>query len=785
MKHTTRDIGRTRIRLLKVITRLAAGILVVLIMPACSTTEKIPEGEFLYNGMKIKVTPENRDEKLPAEMVSDVKKAVDAKPNNPWPLLRPYKRNPFPFGLWVYNHWSDSAGGLKGWIYRKWAREPVLVSDVRPDTRVKMIKTILNNNGYFNSSVNYQLLQKKNPKKADVAYNVEVGEPYLIDSLIYLDQPESSMCRFIDSLAQKSKYLVPGERFCVDSLSAERVRIANAMRNKGYYFFRPDYIEFLADSLITPGRIALKMSVADNTPDIAKLQYRTGQIHTTVLRRSTRNPGIPDTLQTNKGELVVYKPAKLRKNLIPSCITFREGKLLSVRDMDRTQTRLSRLGIFGNIEIQPVPADTNPENPVLDVYITCQFERPIEASLEANVTSKSNSYLGPGLIFGLTNNNLFGGAERLNVQLYGSYEWQTGSNRSSVFNSYEVGIGSSLAFPRLLAPKFIRRTNRELNWTTITLNGNLLNRPHYFQMAEVSAGISYEWNSSRRVSHSFTPFKLTYSKLLRTTHDFDSIMAENPAVALSFESQFIPEMSYTYTYDRWFEREHNNNLNFTATIKEAGNLFWCIWRAAGVEGRKELFGMPFSQFVKAQAQLVYSHRLVKYSDQWLVTRLLIGAEHAYGNSTAVPYAEQFYIGGANSIRAFAVRSLGPGSYRPPEELLNGYFDQTGTFKLEMNAEYRFPIVSVLHGAVFLDAGNIWVLKNDPSRPGGQLKANTFLKDIALGTGVGLRVDIGMMVIRADLGYGLHAPYNTGYGGYFNIKPNIKACAFHLAIGYPF
>lgn len=758
-------------------------IIFTLLAQSCSTTEKIPEGEMLYNGMKIKFETPGK-EKLPGEMVSDLTKAVNVRPNNPWPFLTPYKRDPFPFGLYVYNHVSDSAKGLKGWFYNKFATPPVLVSDVRPETRLKMLETILDNNGYFDNSTSFQIEPKKNPKKGDIHYTVKVGKPYMLDSIIYMNDEKSKIAQFIDSVARKSKYLKPGERFCVDSLSAERVRIANAMRNRGYYYFRPEYIEFLADSLITPGSIALKLTIAENAPDIAKLQFRTGDIHTTVLRRSNRRIGTPDTLETSKGELVVFRPAKLRPNLIPSCITFRKGRLLRVRDMDRTQTRLSRLGIFGNIQIQPVPVDTTPENPTLDIYITCQFERPMEASIEANVTSKSNSYLGPGLVLGLTNNNLFGGAERFSLQLSGSYEWQTGKNRSSVFNSYEVGLSASLAFPRLLFPRFVKRSNRELNWTTITLSGNLLNRPHYFQMAEVSAGISYEWNHNRYVSNQWTPFKLTYSKLIRTTHDFDSIMAENPAVALSFESQFTPEMSYTYNYDRWMEREKINGINFSATVKEGGNLFWCIWRAAGVRGRKELFGMPFSQYVKGQAQLVYSRRLKKYTEHWLVSRFLIGAEHAYGNSQTVPYAEQFYIGGANSIRAFTVRSLGPGSYRPDEAQANGYFDQTGSFKVELNTEYRFPIISVLHGAAFIDAGNVWLLRNDPLRPGGQLEAKSFLRDIALGTGVGLRVDIGMMVIRGDLGYGLHAPYDTGTRGYFNI-PFKNAFAFHLAIGYPF
>lgn len=770
--------GRSFVRM-----RLAAVLMsVILLATGCSTTKRLADGELLYNGMKLELHP-SRGEKLPAEMVSDLTKAVNVKPNNPWPLLSPYVRNPFPVGLWVYNNWNDSAKGIKGWLYKKLVAEPVLVSDARPETRLKMLTSILDDNGYFGSRAKYSLQYAKNPKKAKIVYDVDVPEPYLIDSIEYISDG-SKLANHIDRISKRSRYLVKGERFCVDSLSAERTRIANTLRNIGYYYFRPEYIEYLADSLITPHRIALRMSLAANIPDMAKRQYRTGKITTYVMRRNEHQPGTPDTISTIRGDMIVFRPARLRKNVIPSCITFREGAIFSVMMMDLTQSRLSRLGMFKNIQLQPVPADTSATNPLLDLNIYCQFDRPLEATIEANVVSKSNSYLGPGLSFGVTNNNTFGGGEKLSLNFTASYEWQTGRNKGSVFNSYEFGVNASLAFPRLLAPKFIRRTNREINWTTINLGADLMNRPNYFKLAEFHLGLNYEWHPTRNSMNQLTLFKLTYNKLMHTTEAFDSIMDANPAVALSFMSQYIPQLSYTYTLDKFLEREHINGINFTATLTEAGNLFDGIYKLCGVKGEKKLFGTPFSQFVKGQAQLVYSRRLVRGSDQWLVSRVLVGAAHAYGNSKVVPYAEQFYIGGANSIRAFTVRSIGPGSYRPPESLRNGYFDQTGTFKLELNTEYRFPIVSVLHGAAFLDAGNIWLLRNDPSRPGGQLKGKTFLRDIALGTGVGLRVDLGMLVVRGDLGYGLHVPYYDAGKHYFNI-PFKKAFAFHLAIGYPF
>ncbi|MDE6097011.1 MAG: BamA/TamA family outer membrane protein, partial [Muribaculaceae bacterium] len=728
---------------------LCIAVITGIVGVSCSTTRRLGPGEIRYTGVGgFDVVPMDSGSKgkLPADLMSNLKEAANCDPNDY--IIAPFIK--IPLGLWVYNNWNDSAGGIRGWLYNKLVKQPVLISEVRPEMRVKLMEQILDNNGYFGSSASYEVdYGKRNKKKASVDYKIDLSDPYRIDSIVYLSQPEP-LCNFIDSVARKSPYMQKGEIFCVDSLAAERIRIANAMRNRGYYFFRPEYIEFLADSLITPGNIALKLSLAANMPRMARLPYRTGNIYTTVLRNSQTYPGTPDTMQTRKGEVIVMRPARLRKNLIPSCITFRKGKLFSVRDMDRTQTRLSRLGIFGNIQIQPVPVDTTPGNALLDVYTVCQFDQPIEASIEVNATSKSNSYLGPGLILGLSHNNLFGGGERLGVQFNAAYEWQTGRNRGSVFNSYEFGLNASLAFPRLLAPDFIKRTNRELNWTTINLGASILNRPHFFKLAEFNTGITYEWRSARHSVNQFTPFKLTYNKLISTTHEFDSIMAQNPAVALSFQSQFIPQMSYTYTLDKFLERARINGINFTFTVTEAGNIFDAIWRACGVKGEKKLFGTPFSQFIKGQAQLVYSRRLIKGSDQWLVSRALIGAEHAYGNSKEVPYSEQFYIGGANSIRAFTVRSIGPGSYRAPASLRDGYFDQTGTFKIELNTEYRFPIVSVLHGAVFLDAGNIWLLKNDPLRPGGQLRGKTFLRDIALGTGVGLRVDIGMMVLRGSL-----------------------------------
>ncbi len=757
------------------IDRIILLLLIALTCAGCSTTRRLGPDDILYTGVK-KVNIETYEKQRLADGVGgDIKQAVNVKPNNC--LISPSIRYPFPLGLWVYNNWPNPPSGFKHWIYEKLVAEPVLISDVRPEVRIKMIDQILDNNGYFSGQAGYELVKGKNPKKARIIYNVSTGPAYPIDSIILLSD-STRLGAMVDSIINRGTYLHAGNRYCVDSLSSERVRIANALRNKGYYFFKPDFIEYQADSTITRGAIALKVVLNKKIPAFALQPYKTGNIVTTVHRRE--GGGEPDTFQTRRGTVIQYKPSRLRENLIPSCITFRKGKTFSVRDMNRTQTYLSRLGIFNSIEINAVPDSA--DHSLLNVAIDCTFDSPLEAAVEMNVTSKSNSYLGPGLDFRVTNRNIFGGGEQFSIDLVGSYEWQTGKKaKGSVFNSYEVGINASLAFPRLLAPRFIPRSRRELNWTRMNLGADLLNRPHYFKMAQFNMGITYDWRVNRHVNSSLTLFKLTYANLLNTTHEFDSIMDANRAIALSFRNQFIPQMSYQFIMDR--KLNNNNQLNWQFTVQQAGNIFWAIYRACGVKGEKELFGTPFSQFVKGQTQLVWNRRLT--GDQWLVSRVLVGAEHAYSNSKEVPYSEQFYCGGANSVRAFAVRSIGPGSYRVPKGQVNGYFDQTGTFKFEFNVEYRFPIIGPLHGALFLDSGNVWLLKNDPQRPGGLLQGKTFFKDLAVGTGAGLRVDIGMLVVRGDLGVGIHAPYETGKRGYYNMESFGKSLAFHLAIGYPF
>ena len=461
--------------------RYMIALCVAFVAVACSTTSRLGEGEVLYTGVKkLRVNVTDTVE-VPGGVSDNIKSTINVKPNNS--LYSPYVCHPFPLGLWLYNHWSEDEKGIKGWIYRKFVEQPVLISDVRPDLRVKMMEDMLAKNGFFGATSTYELLyDKRNPKKARVNYTVNLPAPKRISEVILLDDT-TELSGQINKIARRDSYLRVGEIFCNDSLADVRNKVADRLRNRGYYFFRPEYLTFKADSTITENGIALKLVYGSNIPEKALRKYVVGNVTTRILLN--KGGGYADTIRTNKGTIVQMKPSKLRDRLIPSCITLRKGQEMRVRSLSTTQSYLSRLGIFNTVSLTVTPLDSV-RTDSLDVDILCRFDTPLESQFEVNLTSKSNSYLGPGLSYGITNRNIFGGAERLSLKLNGAYEWQIGKidngERRSKFSSYEIGLDMELAFPRLLAPKFLKAIKREQSWTRLTLGGDIMNRPHFFRV---------------------------------------------------------------------------------------------------------------------------------------------------------------------------------------------------------------------------------------------------------------------------------------------------------------
>lgn len=754
-----------------------------LLLGACSTTRRLGEGEVLYTGVhRIRIEADS-GVVLSAAAESAAREPLSVAPNNP--LYSPYLRTPFPIGLWAYNYcYTPREKGFRYWFYKRLAKQPVLLSAVQPGLRTRVAVQALENYGHFGSQAACSLRYRKHGRKARVDYTLHVAPPYTYSRIAY-PQPEGTLRPLFDSL-QATSLLRPGAQYNLDTLTQERIRIAAQLRNRGYYYFRPEYLEYLADTTLAPRRVDLRLVLKPDVPAAALESYRVGGI--TVALRNVE-PGPADTLRLRDAEVVAQRPLKLRPRVLARALALQRGELFTVDAQNRTLNELGKLGVFRSVGMSVPPLDSLRGGREIDVRIDAQFDYPVSVSLETDVTSKSNSFLGPGISLKLSDNNLFRGGEVFSVALDGSYEWQTGNKnsggRSSRLNSYELGLNATLDVPRLLA--FGRLSGRlpAPRRTSFQLGLNLMNRPDYFRLIAFSGSAGYDFRTSPSSSHTLTVFRLVYNRLLHTTESFDETLEANPAIALSFRNQFIPSVGYTYTFDRSYGATASRRFYWQNSFSAAGNLLAGVLRLCGERQPQHLFGNRFSQFVRNVSEVKFFQRLGR-RDNWLATRFLVGVGYAYGNSEVMPYSEQFYIGGANSIRAFTVRSIGPGSYRPPAGDRNGYLDQTGDFKLEANVEFRFGIMGRLHGALFLDAGNIWLLKNDPLRPGAELKWRGFWNEIALGTGFGLRYDISYLVLRADLGIGIHTPYpNPDRRGYYNIQSFKDGLGFHLAIGYPF
>lgn len=753
-----------------------------LLLSSCSTTRKLTADETLYVGVKKMKIEAPRKLKLTAAEKSAATGPLSVKPNNP--LYSPYIRSPFPIGLWVYNWNIRKKKGLKWFLYRKLAKKPVLISDVQPELRLKMVENNMKDFGFYGTRTRYEIIHKRNPKKARIRYWVELPEPFRYGTVeLWGWRPAMDS---IMRVYMRQSELKRGRQYDVNILNQERQQMSDMLRNKGYYFFQPGYIEFLVDTTggnqVADVRIGLKQGV----PETALHPYRIRDVKVWV----TGGGGTDgqDSVVTDQVKIVYDSPMFLKPNVITRAVRVRPGQTYSAFRQSRTQANFVRLGVFRFANMTITAPDSLRR--VLDMQIDGDFALPVETEVEVDVSSKSNNLLGPGLTLGINNRNMFHRAENLAVRLTGSYEWQVGgkkegSGNSGLINSYELGLSFNLSVPRLLVPRLLQSKRDRREQTQFQIGTDLLNRHNYFRMISFWGSATYDFNSSLRNYHTVVPFKLNYTYLLKTSHAFDSVVNQNPAVAQSFKNQFIPSMSYTYTFDRPVTYRNPNRLFWQTSVTQAGNIIAGIQYLTGDHSGtgKKILRNQYSQFLKLTSELI-AYKSVDNNNQ-LVMRLMGGIGYAYGNSKVMPYSEQFYIGGSNSLRAFHIRSIGPGSYHPQASRYS-YLDQTGDIKLEGNIGYRFTIYERLKGALFVDAGNIWLLKKDVQRPGGEFRLSGLWKEIALGTGFGLRYDFSYIVVRADLGIPLHAPYDTGKSGYYNIDHRFwKGLVLNLAIGYPF
>lgn len=689
---------------------------------------------------------------------------------------------PWKIGLWVHNGLYDAKGAIGKWVFKTFGTAPVLISQVSPEMRAKVATNTLHNYGYFHGKVDYNVLTEKNAKKAKITYNVRAGQLYRLDSIAYLGYP-THMDSIISSHAHE-RLLKKGDAFSVVNLSNEQTRIETLLRNNGYYYYNAPYTTYRADTIQRKNYVQLQVQPVANRPEKANHPWYIGHTYINI-RNYDGEPLDSQIVRRRYTYNFAGKKMPLRSNIWRHAITHRKGELYTLNDQKMTTTKLGQLGVLSQMDVSYVPRDTSALCDTLDVVVSAIMDKLYDSTFEMNATFKSNQQVGPGISYELAKRNAFRGAEKVSFKIFGSYEWQTGRNtngRNSLLNSYEIGTQLAFKFPRFVFPGISRRSVRFPSSTQFAFDADWKNRSKFFNMVSMGISANYHWYKRETAQHDLTLLNLDFDRLNHTTASFDSIMTANPALYVSMRNQFVPSMSYTFTYQSRSWR--TNPWWVQLSVKEAGNITSAIYAIAGQsfnKRNKELLGNPFAQYIKFTAE---AHKLFKFTPNINVaTRVFGGIIYSYGNSYSAPYADQFYVGGANSIRAFTVRSIGPGAFRPTSSKYS-YMDQTGDVKLEANAELRARLFGDLHGALFLDAGNVWTLRQDAQRPGSQITLST-LKNIALGTGVGLRYDLDFLVIRFDVGIGLHAPYKTSKSGFYNIERFKDGLGLHFAIGYPF
>jgi len=762
--------------------RLFAHILLVSLFLAaagCSNTRFLAEDQLLYTGRKgVHILGEQE------EISSSAVKQLMRKGNFQRPNNSVFDRRILPpVGLWINNYWQDDEQKkIRHWIYRTASKPPVLVSDIQPEIRARTMANDLFDQGYFNARA-WPVVDtsERNPRKARVAYFVVPGKPYRYAGIHF----DSSLVK-IDTFNFRKEFrgqIRSGDQYNLDKLKKARNDLSGEFQKRGYFYFNQDHIQLEADTALGNNEMDLAVGVDDDLQPAVLSTFGIDSIQIYITRSSDTTGTI---LQSSTyDDFTVFSSGDyLELKVLRKALFIKTGDEYSYSAYQNTITRLNNLGVFSYVRITyEDPGQDDPGN-LLDVRIDLIMADQINLSLEADMVMKSTGFLGPGVSATFAHNNTFKGAEKIQISPSGAVEWQWGPRQESQLGtfSYEMGVNSSLTFPSLLLPGRHTGLNHIVDQeTSVNLNFNILSRTKYYRMFSTLSSYKLSWGKRKELRQSFSPVYLNSVSLLATTPAFDSVINDNIYIRKSFEEQFIIGMKYDFSYDNTYKQQPHQ-IFFQAGISSSGNLLDLV-DGIGKESSDRpyrIFNTVYSQHFKVTTDFRY---YINGYNMALATRLFAGIGIPYRNSTVLPYVEQFFSGGAYSIRGFTARTLGPGSYH---EVESSYIDQSGDMKLEANLEFRFGITKIIKGALFLETGNIWLINEDEDRPGSQFNIHTFYNQLAVGTGVGLRFDFNFFVLRTDLGFPLRTPYLQddqnwlpGNGSLFS------GGLFYIAIGYPF
>jgi len=759
-------------------------ILVSTLLFSCRATKYVAEDEYLLHNYKIEAEKGDFDKKVLNEYIKQ-------KPNKRILLWK--------FYLSLYNLSSpEKDNGFHNWL-RRIGEPPVVYDESLMNKSTEQLSLHMQNKGFYEVEVSDST--KFNKRRAKVIYKVTPSEPYRIRNISYFFH-DATLAPMVLKDTTDNNFRV-GELFDVDVLQEERIRIETVLRDSGYYTFTRDYVYYEVDSALNSHQVDITLGIRN----YSRTNDRGNTVHTDHPVYTIRDVQMTtdfNTLSYDKnGEVqslerdtVVYDSVYLihsgKSNIRPSVVTQKNyiipGTLYDASDVNRTYRNLSSLSAFRMVDIRFREVDS--EEPMLDCDILVAPATRQSYSVQLEGTNSAGN-IGAAANFSYGHRNLFGGSEQFDLTVMGAIEnlKQTGDQVDPSYTGasimQEYGIEARLRIPKFLLPvrteRFIRKYNPQTN---IRLSYNYQKRPDYIRTL-ANASFGYDWKGTENLVHRIFPVE---ASLILTPYksDFFQEWLEGKYLYYSYQPQLIMDTRYSMVWSNQKILKNQNFQDIRLNLETAGNLLYAGFSAFASQpdsGNYQILGVDFAQYFKADIDL--RSYIFLYEDISLILRGFAGVGYAYGNSNAMPFEKQYFSGGANSIRAWQVKDLGPGSYEDPEE--SDYPNQTGDVKLEANMEYRFKLFWKLEAALFLDVGNIWSLSAEDDREGAGFEFNRFYKELAVGTGVGARAVFSFLVFRFDLGIPLRSPYAIEGSNWLPRNSGVKGedLTFNLAIGYPF
>ncbi|MCQ2204958.1 MAG: outer membrane protein assembly factor [Bacteroidales bacterium] len=757
--------------------------LLIVLLSACNTVKYVPDGEYLLDKVKIEgdLGSASRD-----ELNGYIRQQPNARVLGFWRLR-----------LHIYNLSGTRDTGWNRWL-RKIASEginqqgPVIYDSTRQEYSRNQLELFMRSKGYYDVTVT-DSMQVTGDKKCEVTYNIDAGKVYRI-SHFGASVADDSIRSWL--LADTVHSLIKvGDPFDANVHDDERSRIMRIMHEKGYYGFSKNHIIFQADTTLGNHLVRDSMIIiydVDKNTTLNQLPHRQWLVKDVIFNISHQdeeNTNMPlDSTTYGQYRLFYHSKPIFNSRLLANSCFIKPGQFYNVRDVELTSQRFNGLKLFTapSIDINPVDeADSlkftrTPRQ--MNVNIALRTRIPQSFSVDVEGTNSSGN-LGGAISLGYRHNNIFHNAEVFDVKVRLAMQNQFARDGKERFFTIEYGANMSLAIPNLIAPFVSAEYNRKRNPTTnIILAYDYQRRPDFTKSAFI-ASLVYNWVGSRYASHAFTPVEFDVVNIPTISSNFKDYIKDT-YLQYSYRDHFIMSLNYTFLFNQQKKRKSGTAWYVMTSLETAGNTLSAITHNKNIEsdGSRHLFNISFSQYVKADVEI-----RLRQSDFWgnnFVYRFYGGIGIPYGNSKTLPFEKSYYVGGANSIRAWPVRGLGPGSEVSTSKLR--YHNQIGDIRLEMNAEYRFKMISALEGAIFADAGNIWDLKKTSDNPESVMTTD-FYKQIALGAGLGLRLNFGFLVIRLDAASKMHDPSKEEDKRWViaNEHYNWNKINFNFAIGYPF